>query len=442
MELRNKKIGVLGFSTEGVSTAKYLLRQHLSFTIFDQKTAGGLEGEAKELYQSLLEKASEVSPAVDFRLGADYLDNLNDCNLLFRTPGFPLWQPKLREFREKGGITYSQTKLFFDLCPCPIIGVTGTKGKGTTATLISEMLKSAGFFVFLGGNIGQPPLTFISELTPKSYVVLELSSFQLEDLTVSPATAVVLMITSDHLGSQSESNPNYHRSVEEYVNAKMNIVSHQKESDTAIFNADSDISRDFSFKTPAKVYFFSRKHATDPGTFIEEEAIYFSDNGLERVCLVDAVSLRGAHNLENVCAAATVAKKLGVGNPVIQSVLETFRGLTHRLEFIAKVRGVDYYNDSFSTTPETAIAAIRSFSEPLILILGGSDKASDYTALGRVIRASKNIRAILLIGATANKIESSILAAVIGSNPKIGLDPIKSMLFKFGNDISLENAFV
>ncbi len=423
LELKDKKIGVLGFSTEGVSTAKYLHSQRLPFTIFDQKTADGLEGEAKELYQSLSERATEISPAVDFRLSEDYLDHLNECNFLLRTPGFPLWQPKLREFREKGGVISSQTKLFFDLCPCPIISVTGTKGKGTTATLIYEMLKSSGFSVYLGGNIGRPPLTFINELAPKSYVVLELSSFQLEDLTTSPSIAVVLMITSDHLGSQSESSPNYHRSVKEYIEAKMNIVSHQKENETAIFNSDSDTSRDLSFKTPAKVYFFSRKHATHPGTFIEEDAIYFSDNGLERICPIDAVSLRGAHNLENVCPAVTVAKKLGVENKVIQSVLETFRGLPHRLEFTAKVRGVDYYNDSFSTTPETAIAAIRSFSEPLILILGGSDKASDYTELGRVIRASKNIRAVILIGVTAGKIEASILTVARGADPK-GSDPI------------------
>ncbi len=300
-----------------------------------------------------------------------------------------------------------------------MIGVTGTKGKGTTATLISLMLKKSGRDVYLGGNIGTPPLDFLDKLNPSSFAVLELSSFQLEDLKVSPKIAVVLLITADHLVSQSSESPNYHKTVKEYVTAKKKLVQFQTISDTAVISADWETSLAMEKETAAEAYFFSRQREVKRGTFVQDKTIIFVEQGRkEDIISVSELLLRGEHNWENVCAAVTVAKLCKVENTAISSVLRTFRGLANRLEFVASAGGVNYYNDSFSTTPETAVASQRAFSEPLIIILGGSEKGSDYTELGRELHEAKNLKAVILIGNTAGKIESAVVRAG-GFPPKI-----------------------
>ena len=297
------------------------------------------------------------------------IEDLNGFDFVFRSPGFHPNNPALEKAR-KGGIEItSATKVFFDLCPCPIVGVTGTKGKGTTSTLIYEMLKSQGFDAYLGGNIGTPPLEFLPKLTKDSKVVLELSSFQLMDLEKSPHVAVMLMTTSEHL--------DYHKDVYEYVNAKRNIFRFQKESDFAVVNKDYPASNESDIESIGKVYRVSREQGVDQGCFVRGESIVLKMNDEEEVILsTKDIALPGKHNLENVCASIVAALCTGCSMKSIIPVLKKFQGLPHRIEFIRLVKGVKYYNDSFSTTPETAIAAIEAFEEPKILILGGSSKIS------------------------------------------------------------------
>ncbi len=371
---KNKKIAVIGKGVEGISSTNFLKKMGGKVTILDKKQ------------------------------GKDYLSNLEEYDLIVKSPGVKL---ELLKEVPKEKIT-SQTKLFFELCPCPIIGVTGTKGKGTTSALIYEMLKKQGFDAYLGGNIGVPPLEFLDKLNVHSKVVLELSSFQLIDVDKSPNIVVFLMTTSEHL--------DYHKSQEEYVDAKRNILRFQKEEDFAIINKDYLASRESDVETNGKVYYVSKEDDCNKGCFVKENAIFIKDETMEeKIINTKDILIPGTHNFENACAASMAAYLSGVSVSNISYVLKTFKGLEHRLELVATVNGVRYYDDSFSTIPETAIAAINSFENPEILILGGSSKNSDFTQLGKVIKDTKNIKAIIGIGIEWEKIKEKI----IGLNPDV-----------------------
>lgn len=368
-KFKDKKIAVIGNGVEGVSSASFL----------------GSLGEDVEIR--------------DIKNGEDYLNNLEQFDYVVRSPGVK--PSELEKHVSKDKIT-SQTKLFFELSPTKnIIGVTGTKGKGTTSTLIYEMLKEAGFDAYLGGNIGVPPFEFIEKLTPESWVVLELSSFQLQDLDKSPYIAVMLMVTSEHL--------DYHPDIEEYVNAKRNILKHQKPGDFAIVNRDYPASNESDTQTIGKVYYVSREREVEEGCFALGNEVFLRISG-NSIPVIDTreLQIRGDHNHENACAASIAAYLAGVRVGAITKVLKAFKGLEHRLELITTINSVEYYNDSFSTTPETAIAAIKSFKNPEILVLGGSSKNSDFTELGQIIGESENIKAIIGIGVEWTRIKEQI----------------------------------
>ena len=358
---KNKKIAVIGEGLEGKSSAEFLRKQGAEVTILDQKQ------------------------------GPNYLKGLEKFDLIVRSPGVHIDKLRTSNFEIPSSVITSQTKLFFDLCPAPVIGVTGTKGKGTTASLIYEMLKADGREVYLGGNIGVPPFEFLEKLDKDSWVVLEMSSFQLQDLTKSPHIAVVLMITSEHL--------DYHKDVSEYIEAKRNILKHQVEGDFAIINRDYIASNESDIHALGKVCFVSREREVEEGCFALGNQVILRVKGND-IPVIDTreLLLRGDHNHENVCAAVMAAYLAGVRVGNITKTLKSFKGLEHRLELVDKIAGVEYYNDSFSTTPETAIAAIKSFKNPEILILGGSSKNSDFTELGQVIGDAENIKAIIGIG--------------------------------------------
>ncbi len=320
-------------------------------------------------------------------------------DLIIRSPGVRPDHQLLKKLIANGAVVTSSTQIFFDLCPCPIIGVTGTKGKGTTSTLIYEMLKTQNQNVILAGNIGTPMLEILPKLNSSSRVVLELSSFQLMDLKKSPHIAVVLMITQEHL--------DWHTSKEEYVDAKKPIVKFQDENDFAIINQDFENSKALAVGAKAKVLFFSTLVKTN-GAYLEGGKIIF---GEDAVAGVDDVSLPGKHNLQNVLAAISVAKLENIENENIKKILNSFKGLPHRLQLVRELEGVKYYNDSFSTTPETTIAAIEAFPNPKILILGGSSKNSDFANLAETIVGKKTLKAIVLIGQEAPRLKEAISAA-------------------------------
>ena len=372
MNFQNKKIAVIGEGIEGVSSASYLKKHGADVTVLDKKQ------------------------------GVNYLDGLGKYDLIVRSPGVKLTTIQNSINNKQKPIITSQTKLFFDLCPCPVIGVTGTKGKGTTSSLIYEMLKKQGHDAYLGGNIGEPPLNFLDKLNPQSIVVLELSSFQLLDLEKSPHIAIMLMTTSEHL--------DYHNSTEEYVDAKRNILRFQNSTDFAIVNRDYPASNESDIHTKGRVFYVSTERDGYEGCFIKDNAVFIKLDGKEEK-IIDAseILLPGKHNLENVGAAVVTAILAGVSKENIVSVLKTFKGLEHRLELVATVNGVRYYDDSFSTTPETAIAAIESFKVPEILILGGSSKNSNFEELGQVISRAENIRAIIGIGIEWERIKAQLI---------------------------------
>ena len=352
---QHKKIAVIGEGLEGLSSAKYLKDKGAGVIILDKKQ------------------------------GDNYLEGLDKYDLIVRSPGV---KPQL--LGKYRNVT-SQTMLFFELAPCKIIGVTGTKGKGTTSSLIYEMLKKQGFDAYLGGNIGEPPFNFLDKLNAQSVVVLELSSFQLLDLDKSPHIAVMLMTTSEHL--------DYHSDVDEYVDAKRNILKFQTEKDYAILNRDYPASNESDIHTNAKVFYVSTERNGYEGCSVKDNAVILNLNGKEeKIINTSEILLPGKHNLENVCAAVLAATLSRVSKENIASVLKTFKGLEHRLESVSTVKGVKYYDDSFSTTPETAIAAINAFNNPEILILGGSSKNSNFKELGEVISKAENIKAIIGIG--------------------------------------------
>ncbi len=388
IDFSNKKIAILGFGIEGQNLADFLLQKQAKIAVFDQKE----EGELKSI-------KGFKNKGIDFVLGKDYLkEGLKEFDFIFRSPGFRLDLSSIKEAEKRGAVVSSSTKLFFDLCPGKIIGVTGSKGKGTTATLIYKILKEDGQDVYLGGNIGTPMLSLLSGLRLTSWVVLELSSFQLEDLEKSPHLSVVLFITPEHL--------DYHQSFKNYLQAKTSIVSYQGKKDLAVFNADDKNSLSFVDLTLAQKFYFSKFKETK-GAYVKKGKIFLLDKLLGEV---KDLKLIGRHNWENVCAASMAAFLAGAKLPSIKKAVFSFTGLEHRLEKVGVFKGISFYNDSFSTIPEATTAAILSFQKPITLIAGGSEKDSDYTQLGKEISKS-SVKTLILIGQTANKIKEVSLKA-------------------------------
>lgn len=362
----NQKVAVIGLGIEGKDAINYLLGKGAIVTLFDKKSENELGFED-------IDKTK-----ISLVCGDDYLKNgLSDFDYIVRSPGVYPYIPELISAKNSGAIITSAIKIFFEEAKGKIVGVTGTKGKGTTSTLIYEILKADGRDVHLSGNIGKPSLELLPKLTEKSWTVLELSSFQLMDMNVSPHIAVVLNITEDHM--------DWHKNHDEYVEAKKNIVKFQGESDFAVINDEYETPRSFGWLGNGQKILFN-KHALDEK--------YKKD-----------LLLRGEHNLENIAAAVEASKVAGVGEEVILNTVKQFKGLEHRLELVAKKGGVKYYNDSFATGPQPTMAAINSFTEEETLILGGSDKGLSYKELGELINSKKNIRNIILIGVTGPKIK-------------------------------------
>lgn len=384
--LRAKKILIIGLGKEGISAANYL-EPHNHITLYDDKPKSQIDPRSfKNLKVKNLNLYFEKFPNQPF----DYV---------IRSPGIRVYHPLIQKLTSQGSVLTSPTKIFFDTCPGKIIGVTGTKGKGTTSTLIYEMLKTQHKNVFLAGNIGTPALDILPKVTKDSPAVLELSSFQLADLGKSPHVAVVLMITSEHL--------DWHKDTADYIKAKESIVKYQTQKDFAVINADYATSKKFAQKTRGQVYFVSTQRNTN-GVYISNKTIFSNIVGREKIAQIDNIFLPGPHNLQNVVAATAVAKIFDVKNSQIQKVLKSFKGLPHCLELVRRINGVKFYNDSFSTIPETTIAAINAFSNPKILILGGSSKNSDFLKLAQKIHEDKTIKALILIGIEGPRIKQMI----------------------------------
>ncbi len=347
----------------------------------------GLEGEASYRYWSTASEDNEViivdqrqpdrelPRSIEAIIGENAFDALDGFDLVIRTPS--LSPNKIKT----NGKIWSATNEFFDKCPAPIVGVTGTKGKGTTASLIASILKSAGKKVWLIGNIGgEAALDVLGKVTPGDVVVYELSSFQLWDIEKSPQAAVVLFIEQEHL--------DIHSSMEEYLDAKSNIGRYQKESDTLVYNRNNRYATEIAGLSPAKKVGFPDQDTAH----IQNDNFYY---GEQKICSVDTLNIPGVHNQENTCAAIDAVWEFTDSVSVIEEGIKGFKGLPHRLQFVRDVGGVEYYDDSIATTPSATIAALRSFNKPKIIILGGSFKGSDFDELGQEL-TKHSVQAILI----------------------------------------------
>lgn len=368
------KVAILGYDTEGKVSYTYFAARGDEVTICDQKTDVA------------------VPEGVDAVLGDTYLNDLDRFDLIVRTAGMPPHVILDKNPDVANKIT-TQVNEFLRVCPTKnIIGVTGTKGKGTTSTLISKMLEASGKDVLLGGNIGIPVLELLDKATEDSWVVLELSSFQLIDCKYSPRIGVCLMVVPEHL--------NWHADLEEYYGAKSQLFAQQTSDDTAIYFADNDVSKQIVSSGSAQQI----PYLAVPGAYVQNGTITIDKQDF---CRTDELELLGAHNWQNVCAAVTATWQVTQDVGAIRSVLTSFGGMEHRLELVREVGGVKYYDDSFGTTPETAIVAIQAFLQPKVVILGGSDKGASYDELAKVV-ASSNVRKALLIGDQASRIQAAL----------------------------------
>jgi UDP-N-acetylmuramoylalanine--D-glutamate ligase len=373
------KIAILGYDVEGRSSFEYFAAQGHELTIRDRNTK------------------LVVPDSIASVLGEHYLDDLDQFDLLVRTPGLAPRDILGVNPGVSGKIT-TQMNEFFRVCPTKnIIGVTGTKGKGTTTTLITKLLEAAGKNVRLGGNIGVPPLTFLSALTADSWVVLELSNFQLIDLQSSPHIAVSLAVVPEHL--------DWHKDMDDYVQAKSHIFSSQTADDIAIYCADNDISKEIAQKSPGHKIPYS----SPPGAHINGGAVVMDDQVL---CQTSELKLPGRHNWQNVCAAITAVWQVTQDVAALHSVLTTFSALEHRIEFVRELDGIRFYNDSYAAGLQATKAAIESITGKKVMILGGYDRMLDLDHFGPyALKHADDFRRLLLIGASGQRLADSLTKA-------------------------------
>ena len=387
--LKGQKVTVLGIGVSNTPLIQMLLRAGAKVTACDKR--------GREDFDGRIEALESLGAVV--HLGEDYLDYLEGQDVIFRTPGLRPDVPQLMAARERGSVLTSEMEVFFQVCPCPIIGVTGSDGKTTTTTIIAGLLKAAGYNVYLGGNIGKPLLPDAEMMEPEDFAVVELSSFQLMTMDLSPHIAVVTNLAPNHL--------DVHRSMGEYISAKENIFIHQTAEDTVILNADNDITRSFAPGAPGRVRFFSRKEEPEgPSIFLRDNAIWASDGKGSRTVLPrEDILLPGDHNVENYMAAIGAVEGL-VDDQLIRDFAARFNGVEHRIELVRTLDEVRYYNDSIASSPTRTIAGLKCFPEKVILIAGGYDKHIPFDDLGPAI--TRHVKCLILIGDTSSKIRSAV----------------------------------
>lgn len=397
-QIREKRIAVIGAGVSNMPLIALLRKAGLSVTVHDRKTAEAL-GEQYDKLQQL---------GVSLVLGEQYLDALDE-DIIFRTPGLHPNHPALTAVRARGGEVTSEMELFFRVCPCKIIGITGSDGKTTTTTLTYEFLKHAGYTCHLGGNIGKPLLPEVDSMQPDDLAIVELSSFQLMEMQYSPYIAAITNLTPNHL--------DYHKDFDEYVQAKTSIYTHQKEGERLVLNVDDPVTRTLEIGRGHDIRTCSKVVKPENGVYLREGVIYIADNGQDRALMnAEDIRIPGAHNVSNVMMAAAIVQGLCKDEDIVQ-VAKTFGGVEHRIEFVRELDGVRYYNDSIASSPTRTIAGLNSFAQKLILIAGGYDKHIPYDVLGEPI--CQHVKTLLLTGATAPKIRACVEQAAGSEKPEI-----------------------
>jgi UDP-N-acetylmuramoylalanine--D-glutamate ligase len=393
MELNNKHVLVVGLGKSGVASALFLKSRGARVTVSDTKS----EDELRNEILLLLEHGIAVET------GGHGDRTFRGQDLIVVSPGVPFDAGQLMQARSLGEPVIGEIELAAQFLAGSIVGITGANGKTTTTSLAGEIVAAGNFPTLVGGNIGTPAISFVDQAGPKTWTVLEVSSFQLETIdTFRPRIAVILNITPDHLDR--------HKTFANYVNAKARIFENQRGDDFTVLNADDPTTAGLADRTRAQLFWFSRRQEVERGVFVRGSAIFFRDGQREKEIMpLQELPLKGAHNVENALAGVLVGALVGCAPEQIRKAVRNFKAVEHRLEFVAKVAGVDYYNDSKATNVDATIKALESFPANIHLILGGKDKGSDYSVLNELLR--ERVKRVYTIGAAAAKIESQIQGA-------------------------------
>ncbi len=393
MDVKDKRVLVVGLGKSGVASALFLKKRGARVTVSDTKSPDQLRDEIPLL----------LDHGIAVETGGHGERTFRGQDLIVVSPGVPVDAPPLVQARAAGEPVIGEIELAAQNLSGPIVAITGSNGKTTTTTLAGEILAAGGFQVSVGGNIGTPAISLAERATSETIVVLEVSSFQLETIqTFRPKVAVILNVTPDHLDR--------HRTFQTYVDAKARIFENQLSSDFAVLNEDDPTCHALADRTRAQVFWFSRKREVQRGAYVRDERIFFRDGQSQReVMLVSEIPLKGAHNVENVLAGVCAGMLMGCDPAKIREAVRNFKAVEHRLEYVATIKGVDYFNDSKATNVDATIKALESFPRNIHLILGGKDKGSDYTVLNDLLR--DRVKRVYTIGAAAEKIESHIKGA-------------------------------
>jgi len=394
--LRGKRVAVLGIGVSNRPLIRMLLSYGISVTACDKTERENLDAEVLALEQQ----------GANLRVGAGYLDSLT-ADVVFRTPGMHPNIPALQSLREQGAVITSEMEAFFSVCPCPILAVTGSDGKTTTTTLIAEILKQAGKTVWIGGNIGQPLLPVADRMSPDDLAVVELSSFQLMNMTQSPHVAVITNLAPNHL--------DVHKDMDEYIAAKENLYLYQNAADLVVLNADNAITASFGPKAKGRCVRFSRKSVQTDGAWFDGETVIYKGKAVMKR---SDILIPGLHNVENYMAALCAVEEYASSEDVL-AVARRFGGVEHRIELVRERNGVLWYNDSIASSPTRTIAGLHVFEQKVVLIAGGYDKKIPFDVLGPEITA--HVKRLVLCGATADKIRQAVLEApdYVEGNPDI-----------------------
>ena len=398
--LKNRKVAIIGLGVSNIPLLDYMNEKEARVTVFDDRTIDKIPIEA-------LEKIRKYE--INSYFGEESLKNLKGFDIIFRSPSCMPNREELQEEVKRGAVLTSEIEMVLQMSPSTVIGVTGSDGKTTTTTLIYEIIKAKGYKCFLGGNIGTPLFTKIEEMMPEDVVVLEMSSFQLMGMEISPQISVITNISPNHL--------NIHKDYEEYIEAKKNIFKNQDNNGVIVLNYDNEITKEFENEANGKVRFFSSKEKLSDGIILDDEIIKECKDKVRRHILdTKNIKLRGNHNYANACAAIAATEGLVDVDTQID-VISNIGGVEHRLELVREIDGVKWYNDSIGTSPTRTMAGLHSFDEDIILIAGGYDKHLDYKPLAKPIL--EKVKTLILMGQTADKIYYAVKEEAENENKQI-----------------------
>lgn len=406
--IRFRKVAIIGLGVSNLPLMEYLYEKKANVTVFDERDIDSIS-------KDIMDKITTYG--FGFHFGEDALKNLKGFNVIFRSPSCLPTRKELVDEANNGAIVTTEVELLMKMCPCKIVGVTGSDGKTTTTSLINAILKKAGYNTFLGGNIGTPLFTKLPDMKPEDILVLELSSFQLMGMEISPDIAVITNITPNHL--------NIHKDYEEYIEAKKNIFKYQDEKGVLVLNYDNEITRNCEKEANGKVIFFSSKNKLDNGYIVDEDVIKECEDKIRKHILnVEDVILRGNHNYQNIATAIAATSSL-VDMDIAVEAIKEFKPVEHRIEFIRELDGVKWYNDSASSSPSRTLSGINAFKEDIILIAGGYDKNLDYTPLAKPI--IEKVKSLILIGQTSGKIFDAVKLELEKENKEIDIHMCESL---------------